>query len=95
MPAREIARIDVKPGTEAAFEAGAAEGRPLFLADPGCTAMEIQRSNEVAGRYWLFVEWTDVAAHEAFRQTPAFAEWRRLVGPTFAAPPEVEHGIRF
>lgn len=93
MPAREIARIDVTPGQEAAFEAGAAQARPLFLADPGCSAMEIQRSNEVPGRYWLFVEWADVAAHEAFRQGPGFAEWRRLVGPTFASLPVVEHGL--
>ncbi len=27
-----------------------------------------------------------------FRNSQAFADWRALVGPFFAAPPEVEHG---
>jgi hypothetical protein len=26
-----------------------------------------------------------------FRQSPLFAEWRAIVGPFFAAPPNVEH----
>jgi energy-coupling factor transporter ATP-binding protein EcfA2 len=26
-----------------------------------------------------------------FRQGPLFAEWRAIVGPFFAAPPQVEH----
>jgi hypothetical protein len=26
-----------------------------------------------------------------FRQSPAFAEWRAIVGPFFAVPPTVEH----
>jgi hypothetical protein len=26
-----------------------------------------------------------------FRQSPAFADWRAIVGPFFAAPPVVEH----
>jgi quinol monooxygenase YgiN len=32
-----------------------------------------------------------VKAHEAFRASEGFAEWRALVGPFYAAPPEVEH----
>lgn len=55
--------------------------------------MRLSRSNEDDHRYWLMVEWTDVAAHEAFRKTPAFDEWRTLVGPFLAAVPQVEHGL--
>jgi hypothetical protein len=28
-----------------------------------------------------------------FRESPAFAEWRALLGPHFAGPPAVEHYI--
>jgi quinol monooxygenase YgiN len=89
----EIARIDVTPGSEAAFEAGAAEAAPLFKAAAGCHAMRLHRSHEVPGRYWLIIAWDSVEAHLAFRDTPEFAEWRRLVGGYFAGPPSVEHGI--
>lgn len=91
--ATEIARIDVLPGQEEAFLAGAEEAVALFREVDGCSAMRIARSHEVGGRFWLIVEWRDVATHEAFRATPAFARWRELVGPHFAATPQVEHGL--
>jgi quinol monooxygenase YgiN len=91
--ATEIACIDVRAGSEAAFEAGARAAVPEFSAAAGCSAMRLLRSHETAGRYWLIVEWTDVAAHEAFRATPGFARWRELVGDFFAAKPMVEHGL--
>lgn len=88
----EIVVVDVIAGSEAAFEAGAAEAAPLFLADPTCHSFQVLRSIEVAGRYHLRVEWDSVAAHEQFRTTPSFARWRELVGGHFAKPPVVEHG---
>ncbi|MBC9033758.1 antibiotic biosynthesis monooxygenase [Sphingomonas sp. JC676] len=91
--ATEIACIDIRPGSEAAFEAGAYTAVPEFSAAAGCSAMRLLRSYETASRYWLIVEWTDVAAHEAFRATPGFAYWRSLVGDFFAAKPAVEHGL--
>ena len=40
----------------------------------------------------LFVKWETVENHTVdFRGSPDFAEWRKLVGHCFAAPPEVEH----
>lgn len=40
----------------------------------------------------LTVEWDSLEAHTVgFRQSPAFAEWRALIGPYFAEPPQVEH----
>lgn len=91
--ATEIARIDVAPGDAEAFVAAAGQAVALFQGAPGCSAMRLQRSHEVEGRFWLTVEWQDVAAHEAFRASSAFAQWRGLVGLYFAAPPAVEHGL--
>lgn len=89
----EIAEIDVIAGQEAAFEAAVESARPLFAAAAGCHGMELQRSIEVAARYWLLVRWDDVDSHMVgFRQSEAFATWRALAGPHFAKPPRVEHG---
>jgi heme-degrading monooxygenase HmoA len=91
--ASEIARLDILAGSQAAFEAAAARAVPLFTRAAGCRSMRLLHSDEHQDRYWLLVEWDSVAAHEAFRSTSDFAEWRTLVGHFFATAPVVEHGI--
>jgi heme-degrading monooxygenase HmoA len=88
----EIAQIDVKPGQEAAFEAAVAEAAPLFQRAKGCRAMRVERSIEKPQRYRLFVSWETLENHTVdFRESADFQEWRKLAGPHFASPPEVEH----
>ena len=88
----EIAQIEVKPGSEADFEAAAAKAVPLFQSAKGCKGMQIQRSHEHPSRYRLVVDWETLENHTVdFRGSPDFAEWRALVGSYFASPPEVEH----
>lgn len=88
----EIAQIEVKPGSEQAFEAAVAQAVELFRGAPGCRHMRLERSLEFSSRYRLFVVWDTVDHHMVdFRASPAFAHWRQLVGPHFAAPPSVEH----
>ncbi|MBZ0141072.1 MAG: antibiotic biosynthesis monooxygenase, partial [Pseudorhodoplanes sp.] len=88
----EIAQIEVKPGMERDFEAGVAAAAPLFRRAKGCRGMELQRSIEKPQRYRLFVRWDTLENHTVdFRGSADFAEWRKLVGHCFAAPPEVEH----
>ena len=88
----EIAQIDVKPGQEAAFEAGVAKAAPIFKRAKGCKAMELQRSIEKPNRYRLFVTWETLENHTVdFRNSADFQEWRKLVGHTFESPPAVEH----
>jgi quinol monooxygenase YgiN len=91
--ATEIARIDISSDEAEAFLAAAAQAVSLFQGAHGCSGMRVLRSAEEAGRFWLIVEWRDIAAHEAFRQSAGFAEWRALVGGYFSAPPIVEHGL--
>jgi heme-degrading monooxygenase HmoA len=88
----EIAMIDVKPGTEKDFEAAVAKARPLFLSAKGGKGFELHRSLEKPSRYRLMAKWDTLENHTVdFRGSPAFAEWRALVGSYFAAPPDVEH----
>ncbi|AOB29742.1 antibiotic biosynthesis monooxygenase [Bordetella sp. H567] len=88
----EIAQIDIQDGTHAAFEAGVAKAKPLFLRAKGCHGVSLQRSVESPNRYRLFVEWATLENHTVdFRGSEDFAKWRELVSPYFAAPPAVEH----
>ena len=88
----EIAQIDITPGQEAAFEAGVTKAVPLFQRAKGCKGMTLRRSHEKPSRYRLFVQWETLENHTVdFRESADFQEWRKLVGPYFASPPEVEH----
>jgi heme-degrading monooxygenase HmoA len=88
----EIAEIDVKPGMEADFETGVKNAGPIFKRAKGCTGMSLQRSHENPSRYRLFVQWDTLENHtKDFRESADFQEWRKLVGHTFASPPNVEH----
>ena len=88
----EIALIEVTPGDEAAFEAAVATAVPLFETAEGCHGVQLRRSVEFPSRYRLVVDWETVEHHTViFRGSAAFARWRELAGPFFAAPPQVEH----
>jgi heme-degrading monooxygenase HmoA len=88
----EIAQIDVKPGHEGAFEAAVAEATPLFRAAKGCHGLQLQRGIERSAHYYLVVRWETLENHTVdFRGSAAFARWRELAGPHFAATPAVEH----
>jgi len=88
----EIAQFDIKPGTQAAFEAAVAKARDLFRASPGFIQFALHRSIEQPLRYRLVAQWQTLEAHtETFRNSENFTQWRALVGDFFAAVPEVEH----
>ncbi|QIG92397.1 MULTISPECIES: antibiotic biosynthesis monooxygenase family protein [unclassified Bradyrhizobium] len=88
----EIAQIDVKPGSEKDFEAAVAKARPLLLRAKGGKGFELHRSIEKPSRYRLVAKWETLENHTVdFRGSEDFTAWRALVGPYFAAAPEVEH----
>jgi heme-degrading monooxygenase HmoA len=88
----EIAQIEVKPGSEADFEAAVAKARAVFGRSKGFHGFELHRSIEQPQRYRLMVKWATLENHTVdFRGSENFTEWRGLVSAYFAAPPEVEH----
>jgi heme-degrading monooxygenase HmoA len=88
----EIASIEIKPGTETAFETAVKNALPLFARARGCQGMELSRSIEHPSQYRLFVSWETLENHTVdFRGSPDFQEWRKLVGHYFAGAPQVEH----
>src|SRR5512141_2602852 len=89
---KEIAEIDVTPGHEQAFEAAVREAAPLFKRAPGCKALKLERVVESPSKYRLVVMWDSVQHHmAAFRSSPSFEEWRRLVSPHWVGIPSVHH----
>lgn len=89
----EIAEFRVDPTSCAAFEGAIERGAREVIANAqGYQGHTILRCIETEGRYLLQVRWTDVEAHTmGFRESPAFAQWRAIVGPYFSTPPVVAH----
>jgi heme-degrading monooxygenase HmoA len=88
----EMAHIDIKPGTEAAFERGVAQALPFFKRARGCHGVQLHKSVEQPLHYILMVTWETVEDHMVhFRPSQDFQEWRRCVGDFFAATPQVGH----
>ncbi len=86
----EIAQIEIKPGTEKDYEAAIAKA--VALPPPaGFHGFELHRSIEKPQRYRFIARWDSVEAHNSFRASASFAEWRALVGAYYAGPPDVEH----
>jgi heme-degrading monooxygenase HmoA len=89
----ELADIRIHPGQNAAFEEAIARGLQTVIAHAsGFSGYKVNRGIESTERYLLQIFWNTLEDHTVgFRQSEAFAQWRAIVGPFFAAPPVVEH----
>lgn len=89
----ELADILIHPGQQAEFDQAIHKGLTEVIAHvKGCRGFKVNRGIESPERYVLQVFWDTLENHTVdFRQSPAFADWRAIVGPFFAAPPAVEH----
>ncbi|MGE0115976.1 MAG: antibiotic biosynthesis monooxygenase [Steroidobacteraceae bacterium] len=88
----EMASLKIQPGQAQNFEAAFLQAEHVIASSPGHLSHQLQRSLDVANHYMLLVQWRTLEDHVVgFRESPLFVEWRRRLGPFFAAPPEVEH----
>ena len=89
----EHADIRIDPSKAKDFEEAIERGARTVIAHAkGFQGYKVNRSIESPGRYVLTIEWDTLEDHTVgFRESPAFADWRAIVGPFFAAPPVVEH----
>jgi heme-degrading monooxygenase HmoA len=89
----EIADIRITPGKQAEFDEAIIRGlETVATRAKGFRGYKVNRGVESPDRYVLMIYWETLEDHTvAFRQGPLFAEWRAIVGPFFAAPPNVEH----
>ena len=89
----ELVDIRIQPDQQAAFDEAIQRGVETVIAKAkGFEGYKVNRGIESPERYVLQIFWTTLENHTVdFRESPAFAEWRAIVGPFFAQPPQVEH----
>ena len=89
----EVADIRIHPGKQAEFDAAIRKGVETVASKAkGFRGYKVNKGVETPERYLLMIFWETLENHTIdFRQSPAFQDWRAIVGPFFAAPPAVEH----
>ena len=88
----EIANITVTTGKQKDFEAALEKAQAVLKQSAGYVSHEFKKCMETDTQYVLLITWETLEAHTVgFRESELFVQWRSLIGPFFAAPPEVFH----
>lgn len=89
----EVADIRIQPGKQAEFEEAITRGiAQIITRAKGYLGHRVHQGIETPERYLLSIQWATLENHTVdFRESPAFTEWRGIVGPFFAGAPHVEH----
>ena len=89
----ELVDIRIHPGQQAVFDEAIKRAVETVISKAkGFQGYKVNKGIESPERYILQIFWATLENHTVdFRQSPAFTEWRAIVGPFFAAPPAVEH----
>jgi heme-degrading monooxygenase HmoA len=89
----EVADIRIPPGQQAAFDEAIERGLTTVISQArGFRGCKVNKGVESPERYLLMIFWDTLEDHTVgFRGGPLFAQWRAIVGPFFAQPPQVEH----
>jgi heme-degrading monooxygenase HmoA len=89
----EVADIEIDPSKQKEFEEAILRGIQTVISKArGFQGFKVNHSQESPGRYLLMNYWDTLENHTVdFRESPAFTEWRSIVGPFFLKPPVVEH----
>ncbi len=89
----ELADIRIQPGKQAEFDAAIQKGvQEIIPQAKGYVSHKVYHGIESPERYVLTIIWETLENHTVdFRESPAFQQWRGIVGPFFAGPPTVEH----
>lgn len=88
----ELARIDIKEGTNQEFEAALEMAKGVISQSKGFQSISSKKCIEQTNRYILLIYWETLEDHTiGFRESELFKEWRALIGPFFAEAPLVQH----
>jgi quinol monooxygenase YgiN len=87
----EIARIQVKPGTEEQFKSAVRDGLEVLRRQPVHHRSWIAQGVEQPDVFTLYVEWNSLEEKMAFRNGPEFPEWRKHITEFLAEPPQAQH----
>ncbi len=88
----ETATIAVQPGREDEFVRALEDAKLVLAQAHGWRGITVHRGIERPSVFLLAITWETLEDHtEGFRGGALFGQWRALIGPYFAEPPEVEH----
>jgi heme-degrading monooxygenase HmoA len=89
----ELVDIRIHPGKQAEFDDALTRGLTQVIGKAkGFIKYQINKGIESPERYVLTLYWETLENHTVdFRESPAYQEWRAIVGSFFAGPPMVEH----
>lgn len=87
----EHALLHVAPGEESRFDAALGEALAVIESADECFGAEVRRQVEDPSTYLLLVRWGSLDAHQRFRESPRFIEWRALTVPYYVELPSVTH----
>ena len=90
----ERASFRITPGREQEFETAFEQAKAVIARSSGFQGATLSRGVESPSTYLLLVEWATLEDHTVgFRESPAFGEWRGLLGHLFDGAPDVEHFV--
>ena len=88
----ETATIAVVSGREEEFLAALEQAKGVLAQATGWQVIHVHRGIERPSTFMLAIGWETLEDHtEGFRGGELFPQWRALIGPYFAEPPQVEH----
>ena len=89
----ELADIRIHAGQQTAFDEAIQRGLADVISKAkGFRGYKVNKGVESPERYVLMIFWDTLENHTVdFRESPAFVQWRSIVGSFFAVPPVVEH----
>lgn len=88
----EMATMSVVPGREEEFLAALEQAKAVLARAAGWRSVSVHRGIERPSTFLLAIGWDTLEDHtERFRGGDLFVQWRALIGPFFAEPPQVEH----
>ena len=89
----EVAILNVRPGSEAAYETAFREASAIIASMPGYISHQLQRCIEVRNRYILLVNWETLEDHTiGFRGSPEYQD--RLYDPFRPSTSDQAHDAR-
>lgn len=92
----ETAVMSVVPGREDEFLAALEDAKQVLARAEGWRAIHVHRGIERPSTFLLAIGWDTLEDHtERFRGGELFTQWRAIIGPYFAEPPQVEHWTLF
>jgi heme-degrading monooxygenase HmoA len=89
----ELADIRIHSGRQSEFDTAIVRGVEQVISKAkGFRGYKVNKGIESPERYVLMIFWETLENHTVdFRESPAFLEWRGIVGSYFAVAPTVEH----